>query len=171
MAALGKGVEYALHCMAYLISPPSGTVITVKDLAEFQGVSESYLAKVFTRLTKAGLIRSSIGAKGGYELARPPDLISFWDVAVAVEGRVSLFECRNVREHCVLYQGSEKKPSWLVSDTCEIHAVMMEAESRVRETLQNKSLKWLGKKVNAKIPKQDVDDVTRWFLNAGEKKR
>ena len=159
MAVLGKGVEYALHCITYLIDPPGGAVLTVSDLAEFQGVSESYLAKVFTKLTKSGLIRSSIGAKGGYELARPAAQISFWDVVVAVEGGLSLFECRNVRENCTLYREKEKKPDWLISGTCEIHRVMIEAEERVKTTLQEKNLAWLAQEVGSKIPQREQKKV------------
>ena len=78
-----------------------------RRLKEFQ---EIYLAEVFAKLTKAGLIRSSIGAKGGYELARPADQISFWGVVVAVEGRASLFECRSIRSHCALFRNKKSKP-------------------------------------------------------------
>lgn len=171
MATLGKGVEYALHCMVYLVAPPGGAIITVSDLAEFQGVSESYLAKVFTKLTKAGLIRSSIGAKGGYELARPAEQISFWDVVVAVEGGLSFFECRNVREGCTLYRDKTEKPKWLVSGTCEIHQVMIEAEERVKATLQDKTLAWLVKQVGEKIPQREMAKFSQWFLDTAESRK
>ena len=86
MAYLGKGVEYALHSLLSLIKTPEDSPLGVSDIAEFQGVSPSYLSKIFTRLKKAGIVRSSIGVKGGYVLAKPPDQITFWDVVVAVEG-------------------------------------------------------------------------------------
>ena len=163
MAALGKGVEYALHCMTYLIDPPDGVIVTVSHLAEFQGVSESYLAKVFTKLSKAGLIRSSIGAKGGYELARPAEKISFWDVVVAVEGGWRLFECRNVRHGCVLFKDQNEKPNWLISGTCEIHKAMLEAEKQVKVSLQEKNLAWLAQQVDRKIPKAAQTKCVQWF--------
>lgn len=170
MAILGKGVEYALHCMNYLIDPPGGAVLTVKDIARFQGVSESYLAKVFTKLSKAKLIRSSIGAKGGYELARPPEQISFWDVVVAVEGGFSLFECRNVRSSCALFKDEMEKPDWLVSGTCEIHNVMIQAEASAKKTLQEKNLAWLAKTVSKKIPDVEQKKFIQWFSDLSEKK-
>ena len=49
MAVLGKGVEYALHCLLYLSNPPDTHSLAVGDIARFQGVSETYLAKVFTK--------------------------------------------------------------------------------------------------------------------------
>jgi len=163
MATIGKGVEYALHCMAYLIDPPDGAVLTVSDLAKFQGVSESYLAKIFTKLRKAGLIRSSTGAKGGYELIRSAEEISFWDVVIAVEGEPKLFECRNVRAGCTLYENEKTKPDWLVADVCEIHRVMLDAENQVKIVLQKRTLAWLAQVVSQKIPKKEQKKISQWF--------
>lgn len=170
MATFGKGVEYALHCMLYLIDAPAGANITVGDLANFQGVSRTYLAKIFTKLNKAGLVRSAIGVKGGYELAKPADKISFWDVVVALEGKVNLFECREVRKDCVLYRDAEEKPKWLVSGVCEIHRVMMDAEEAVQEALKKKTLAWLAEEVGHKIPKEAAKKVSQWFLDLQSKK-
>lgn len=164
MATFGKGVEYALHCLLYLLDPPGGAALAVGDIANLQGVSETYLAKIFTKLKKAGLVRSSIGAKGGYELARPPEQISFWDVVVAVEGKLNLFECRNIRAGSALYRDKKEKPNWLVSGPCEIHKVMMDVEDQIEVTLQKRSLAWLSAEVAKKVPKREMEKVTRWFL-------
>lgn len=69
------GVEYCLHCLTYLVGQPPGETIALKDLASFQGVSETYLSKAFTKLSKKGIIRSSTGVKGGYELAKKMQMI------------------------------------------------------------------------------------------------
>lgn len=163
MATFGKGVEYALHCLDVLSATPGASVLTIKDLAEFQGVSESYLAKVFTKLTKAGLTRSSVGAKGGYELARSVDQITFWDVVVALEGEPRLFECRNIRSGCVLYRDDLVKLEWLDSDICEIHRVMLDAEAQVKAVLQKRTLAWLAKEVKKKIPDHELRRIAQWF--------
>lgn len=168
MATFGKGVEYALHCLLYLLAPPGGAALAVGDIAKFQGVSETYLAKIFTKLKKAGLVRSSIGAQGGYELARPADQISFWDVVVAVEGKLNLFECRNIRTGSALYRDKKEKPNWLVSGPCEIHKVMMEVEDQIQATLQKRSLAWLSAEVGKKVPKREMEKVAQWFLHGEE---
>ena len=162
MAVLGKGVEYALHCLLYLSSPPDAHSLAVGDIARFQGVSETYLAKVFTKLKKAGLVRSALGAKGGYELARPPEQITFWDVAVAVEGEIRLFECWNIREKGALYRGNPR-PDWAKRGPCTIHQVMMDAEAQVKAALGTKTLAWLAQEVNRKVPKHQ-EQAARWFL-------
>lgn len=161
MAVLGKGVEYALHCLLYLSNPPDTHSLAVGDIARFQGVSETYLAKVFTKLKKAGLVRSALGAKGGYELGRPPEQITFWDVAVAVEGEVRLFECWNIREKSALYRG-KPKPNLARGGPCTIHQVMMEAEAQIKAALAAKTLAWLAQEIDRKVP-QHMDQAARWF--------
>lgn len=163
MATLGKGVEYALHCLLYLTDPPPGRTLAVGDIARFQGVSETYLAKVFTKLKKAGLVRAALGAKGGYELARPAERITFWDVAVAVEGEIRLFECWAIREQSAIYR-DKPKPDWGKRGPCTIHRVMMDVEAQIKAALGAKTLAWLAQEVNRKVPKPDQEKVVQWFL-------
>ena len=48
---LSVGVEYALHCLLFMAGLPAGRTAGIKDLATYQGVSATYLSKVFTKLT------------------------------------------------------------------------------------------------------------------------
>ena len=171
MATFGKGVEYALHCLLYLQDESTGTTLAVSDIAKFQGISATYLAKVFTKLKKAGLVRSSTGAKGGYELAKPADQISFWDVVVAVEGELNLFECKNIRSNSALYQNEKEKPRWLVSGPCEIHKVMMDVEEQIKAALKVKTMAWLAEVVGEKTPKCEMERVTQWFFQVAESRK
>ncbi len=162
MATLGKGVEYALHCLLYLTDPAPGRTLAVGDIARFQGVSETYLAKIFTKLKKAGLVRATLGAKGGYELAKGAERITFWDVAVAVEGEVRLFECWAIREQSAIYRG-KPKPDWGKRGPCTIHRVMMDVEAHIKAALEAKTLAWLAQEVNRKVPTAEQEQVVRWF--------
>ncbi len=57
MSHISAGVEYGLHCLLYLTEPAPGVPeASVRDLAELQGVPIDYLAKLFTKLAKAGLV-------------------------------------------------------------------------------------------------------------------
>lgn len=53
----------------------------------------------FEKLSKAGIVGSVPGVKGGYKLAKSPDEISFWDVVEAVEGAKPIFRCQNIPEY------------------------------------------------------------------------
>lgn len=159
------GVEYALHCLTYLIDIPTGASIAIKDLATYQGVSVTYLSKIFTKLAKAGIIRSMPGVKGGYQLARRPEDISFWDVVEAIEGSTPIFQCAEVRQNCVLLQG-EKMPDYIKCAPCTINVVMLEAEKQMRQYLKAKSLAWLHQTLTDKIPPERREATSRWFHNA-----
>jgi DNA-binding IscR family transcriptional regulator len=52
MALIGKGTEYALHCLLFLIDLPDGASLTVSDMAEFQGVSQLTWRKYSPSLRK-----------------------------------------------------------------------------------------------------------------------
>lgn len=77
-------VEYALHRLVQLISLPDQKTIGIKELAEFQGLSETYLSKVFSKLAKAGIVLSIPGVNGGYRLAKEASDITFWHVIRAI---------------------------------------------------------------------------------------
>lgn len=167
MATLGKGVEYALHCLLYLTERSNGGSLAVGEMARFQGVSETYLAKVFTKLKKAGLVRAALGAKGGYELARSPGEISFWDVAIAVEGEIRLFECWNIRAQSAIYRERKQPPNWSDREPCTIHQVMMDVEAAIKTGLQARTLAWLAREVNRKVPERERAKVVQWFSRRG----
>jgi len=156
------GVEYALHCLLYMVDIPSGKAVGIKDLATFQGISETYLSKVYTKLTKAGIVRSIPGVNGGYELAHIAENISFWDIVEAVEGTSSLFQCAEIRQNNVLLD-KNNLPDAYTKCPCLIKVVMLEAEDQMRQYLKNKTLRWLYEQVSNKLPKEDMDETKKWF--------
>ena len=95
MAHLGTGIEYALHCLLWIAQPlpkpPSS-----RELAALQGAPAPFVAKIFGKLEKAGLVAASAGIRGGYRLARAPEDITVLDVVDAVEGRKNLFDCQTI---------------------------------------------------------------------------
>lgn len=161
MPALSKSVEYAIHSLVNLVDCPKGKTITIRSLAEFQNITETYLAKIFTRLKKGGIVKSNIGVTGGYTLAKDPAAITFWDIVVAVEGQFSFFECHNIRENCVMYQGASI--DWAKCDTCTIHQVMKDVEKLIAKSLMEKNLRWLADTIDAKTPEQYLQKKQTWL--------
>ncbi len=164
MSFITTGVEYALHCLFFLMAPSGGTVeANVRDLAVLQGVSVEYLAKLFTKLSKAGLVVATEGARGGFALARPAEKISFLDVVLAIDGEKPLFECREIRTRCAVF--GSKAPAWATSGVCSIHAVMLTAEKRMRDELAGHSLAKLASQVSTKAPRSFGVQVATWIEN------
>lgn len=160
------GVEYALHCLLYMVNLEEGKSVGIRDLATFQGISETYLSKVYARLSKAGIIKSIPGAKGGYALARIAEEITFWDVIEAIEGSEAFFQCAEIRQNNILLD-KNNLPDTHTKCPCLIKVVMLEAEDEMRRYLNNKTLAWLYDEVyNKKLPK-DVEKATiEWFNNS-----
>ncbi len=158
------GVEYALHCLLYMIDIPSGKAVGIKDLAAYQGVSETYLSKVYTKLRKAGIVKSIIGVNGGYELVRDPESITFWDIVQAIEGNTALFQCAEIRQNEILLDKKDL-PDAYTKCPCLIKVVMLEAEEQMRLYLSNKTLGWLHKQVSNKIPSEHKIKTVEWFNN------
>jgi DNA-binding IscR family transcriptional regulator len=52
---MSAGVEWALHCTVLLAVLKPTSTLPGRALAEFHGVSESYLLKHMQALTKAGI--------------------------------------------------------------------------------------------------------------------
>lgn len=156
------GVEYALHCLLYMIDIPAGRSVRIKDLAAYQGVSETYLSKVYTKLRKSGVVKSIPGVKGGYELALTPKNITFWDIIEAVEGDSPLFQCVEIRRKEILLD-KNNLPDAYTKCPCLIKSVMLEAEERMRQYLKTKTLGWLYEQVHKKIPPEIGKLTIEWF--------
>ncbi len=120
---LTRGTDYGLRGILYLAMQPFEQVTLLHDIAKSQAVPESYLAKIFQDLNRAGLVRSHRGAKGGFSLARPASELTLRQVIEALQGSISLNRCLDVREVCA-HEGQ-----------CAIEEVLRRAQEQLLETL------------------------------------
>jgi Rrf2 family protein len=82
---LSEAASLALHTMA-LLARPNAERFTTQEIARQLGASEHHLAKVLQRLGKAGLVDSTRGPQGGFQLSRPAAETKLLEVYEAVEG-------------------------------------------------------------------------------------
>lgn len=127
---LSDGVEQAIHCVGMLAGLSEGGVLSAAALAEFHGVSVSYLLKHLQALSGAGLVSTVPGPKGGYRLARPADEITLLDIVLAVEGPAPAFRCAEIRQ-----RGPNPLPGRYFTKPCGINAAMLKAEKAYRAEL------------------------------------
>lgn len=80
------------------------------ELAAETGLPAPTVAKVVSKLTAAGLLRSVRGAKGGLQLARPAAAISLADIVEAVEGPIALAAC--IEGDCAMNHDCRVRPHW-----------------------------------------------------------
>ena len=161
------GVEYALHSLFYMLGLPAGKVIGIKDLSALHGISETYLSKVFTKLRKGGVVRSIPGVNGGYELARAPEDISFWDIVESVEGPAYIFQCAEIRQNNIL--SSAEYAANPPKCPCLIKVVMSEAEDQMRNHLRGRSLQWLQNEVHKDFSDDKKEAIAGWLKKSASR--
>jgi Rrf2 family protein len=155
----GAGAEYALHSL--LILSGRSAPVSVRDLASFQQIPERFLAKVFTRLEKAKIVKGLEGVAGGFVLARAAERLPVLDILSAVDPDRALFACAEIRRHCALFGGAP--PAWSTSGMCRVHLFMREAEGTLQAFLASKTLAELGREFEDKAPQRFLTDSETWF--------
>jgi Rrf2 family protein len=155
---MSAGVEWALHCTVLLAVLKPTSTLPGRALAQFQGVSESYLLKHMQALTKAGICESVSGPTGGYRLARQPGEITLLDVFEAIEGTEPAFRCDEIRQ-----RGPTALAPCTYTVRCGIHGVMIEAEMAWRQALQSRTIADLTPVSIETMHPQRVELATRWI--------
>ena len=162
MSLYSAGVEYGIHCLIFLVGEGSDSrEASVRDLAQLQGVPQDYLAKIFTKLAKAKLVVATEGVRGGFKLARASDEISILDIVNAIDGRKLIFDCREIRGRCALFEGSA--PAWALDGVCAVHGAMLTAQNRMEEALAQQTILDLARKLGRKAPADFNVQVDSWM--------
>lgn len=114
---------------------PSERLVLVSEISRNQNIPETFLAKIFQRLSKAGLLRSSRGSKGGFSLGKPANEITMREVIEAIEGPIAL-------NRCLRREGECKE-----EEVCPIHQVWEKAQERFLEILDRTTMEDLAKQI------------------------
>lgn len=164
MAFYSSGVEYGIHSLMNMVDAKGNErEMNVREMAELQNVPYDYLAKIFTRLSRAGLVVSSEGKGGGFRLARASELITVLDVVHAIDGQKSMFECKEIRQRLALFE--EAPPAWVCDGPCGVRSVMDSAQQRMEEELARHTLLDLARKMHRKAPDTFAIEVKEWISN------
>src|SRR5262245_16539387 len=99
MLRISRLTDYATVVLAALAQAP-GRVQTSAALAEQTRLSLPTVSKVLKQLQRAGLVASTRGLRGGYQLAKPAAEISAGAILDALEGPVALTDCASGHGQC-----------------------------------------------------------------------
>lgn len=111
--------DYAVVTMSAAARHCGGARVSAAQIALETGLPVPTVQKLVSRLTSAGLLRSSRGVGGGLKLARPPAAITLADIVEAVEGPIALTACvDHHRPECGMEESCCVRPHWpLVNET------------------------------------------------------
>mgnify|MGYP001124078953 FL=1 len=120
-----RQADYALRAMVYLSRLEPNQRAATKKIAEQQKIPPSFLAKIISQLSIAGLIHTSRGARGGVVLSRPAAEISLLEVVEAIDGPIALNECTVAPGNCEM------------ADDCPLHQMWQETQEQLFVKLRN----------------------------------
>lgn len=92
MLRVSKLTDYATVVLTCLVSAGDG-VQSAQSLAERARLEAPTVSKLLKQLAQAGLVVSTRGINGGYQLARAPERITIADIVIAMEGPIGMTEC------------------------------------------------------------------------------
>ena len=92
--------RYGVRAMLELGMNGGKGPVPLRDLALKQEISAKYLEQLLIPLKGAGLVKSVRGARGGYMLAKEPEVISLYDIVRSLEGPLAPVECVQDPKYC-----------------------------------------------------------------------
>jgi Rrf2 family protein len=115
-----RQADYAVRAVLYLSKLGPEQRAATSQIALEQQIPPSFLAKIVSQLSVAGLLQTSRGARGGVSLARSPEQISLLEVVEAIDGPILLNECVSGNGACVFGSDCDMKDVW-----CEAQAELV----------------------------------------------
>ena len=155
---LSEGVEWGLHAATLLALLPPGVAMPASKLAEYHGIPEPYLAQHLQALSRAGVVESVSGPRGGYRLARDADSITVLDVVEAIDGGEAAFRCTEIRR-----RGPAAMPDSAYTRPCGINAVMLQADGVWRAELAKQSIGDVVRSLAAAVSPQAAERAMAWL--------
>ena len=120
--------EYGVICALHLAKRIGEGPVTGRDIAERERLPADYVEQILIRLRRAGLVKSTRGAHGGYALARAANQITVRDVIAASE--LQTFDL-----HCVSHPVEEERCS--ASHQCSIRPVWVLLQQKIDAVLES----------------------------------
>jgi len=122
-----RQADYALRAIYYLATLGPGSRASTSQIAKEQHIPPSFLAKIISQLSVAGLLHTSRGARGGVTLAREPKDITMLDVVESIDGPILLNECVEDAHGCKF------------DKTCPMHTLWSEIQEDLITRLGGKT--------------------------------
>ena len=131
--------RYAAMAVIEIADEKSGNPVSLLTISQRQNISLSYLEQIFSKLKKAGIVKSIKGPGGGYFLGKNREEITVAQVIKAIGEPIKMTRCTKVQKNCV--GGSTTK--------CKTHHLWHGLENKIYEYLNSISLQ----------------DVCKWFTS------
>ena len=112
-----KQADYAVRAVLHLAEIKKGGRAPTSKIATEKHIPPSFLAKIISQLSVAGIVETSRGARGGVALARDPREITLLEVVEAIDGPIHVNECVKNPDACPF------------GGNCKVHEVWCKAQA------------------------------------------
>ncbi|MEY4952018.1 MAG: hypothetical protein RL299_442 [Pseudomonadota bacterium] len=99
---LSQKTRYTIRALQHLADCHRQGPVRLDMIAEAQNIPRKFLTVILSEMVRGGLVNSTRGRDGGYELALDPVDIRYGDIIRLTRGSLALVPCasRNAHEHC-----------------------------------------------------------------------
>lgn len=115
-----RQADYAVRAVLHLAElKKNGGRAPTSKIASEEHIPPSFLAKIVSQLSVAGVVQTSRGARGGVSLSRDPSEITLLEVVEAIDGPIMINECVNDPKACPF------------GEDCKVHAIWCSVQSEM----------------------------------------
>ena len=107
-----RQADYAIRAVLYVSRLGQNQRAATSQIALEEHIPPSFLAKIISQLSIAGLLQTSRGARGGVMLAKAASEITLLDVVESIDGPIALNECVNDQAACTFSGECPMRPIW-----------------------------------------------------------
>lgn len=107
-----RQADYATRAVLQLAQAGNNKHLSTSDVAKEQNIPQSFLPKIISQLSIAGILQTSRGAHGGIRLAREPKNITLLEVIEAIDGPIHLNVCVSGEGLCLLEENCQLQSVW-----------------------------------------------------------
>jgi Rrf2 family protein len=142
---LSRRSEYGLRALVDLVRHDDDRPLALASLAERNNLPSKFLEQIMATLKHGGIVRTTLGAHGGYALAADPSTVTIGRVIRLLDGALAPLPCVSLR-----YYGHCSCPD---EATCPLRDVMIDVRDAMLEILDKETLAELA----ARVGQADID--------------
>lgn len=88
---LTRAATYGISAAAYLANAPTGEVVSNTTICNAYQMPDRFVLQIMRLMVTAGIVKSTRGVQGGYQLAKPADQISLLEIVEAIDGTIGAY--------------------------------------------------------------------------------
>jgi Rrf2 family protein len=133
---LSRRSEYGLRALVDLVRSDGSGPVALAVLAERNNLPAKFLEQIMATLKRSGVVRTTLGAHGGYEMAADPSSVTIGRVVRMLDGALAPVPCVSLRYY--------EKCSCPDETTCSLRDVMIDVRDAMLAILDHESLQELA---------------------------